>query len=76
MTLGQHFIFFITYKWAQCAKVLVPGKSFLSSLMFKVSLPVLNARVGSCLKQSHYIRLEKLARNKHSGLQCPFVSYE
>ncbi len=34
MTLGQHFIFLKTYEWAQCAKVLVPGKSFLPSLMF------------------------------------------
>jgi hypothetical protein len=30
---SQHFIFFVTYEWAQKAKVLVTGEPFQSSIM-------------------------------------------
>ncbi len=41
---SQHFIFLVTYKWAQYARVL------------------------------HYIKLERVAMDKHSSLLDPFVS--
>jgi hypothetical protein len=43
---SQHFIFFVTYEWAQQARVF------------------------------HYIKLERLAKDEHSSLLCPFVSYK
>jgi len=34
LVLYQHFIFFVTYEWAQYSSVFVPGKSFKTSLMY------------------------------------------
>ncbi len=35
---SQHLIFFVTYEWAQWAKVFVPGKPFRPSVMLHSSL--------------------------------------
>ncbi len=56
--------------------VFAPGRPFQPSVMFAgKARSLLYGRGGSCLSRKHYIRLEKLAKDKHSSLFYPFVSY-
>ncbi len=48
----QHFIFFLTYKWAQQARVIVPGKPFQPSLMFLSKARAYHSEVPSTLEQA------------------------
>jgi hypothetical protein len=79
---SQDFIFFVTYEYgSKKPKVFVLGKPFHASLMFvgKFGAYPSEAPFHSslvCFAHNHYTSLEGLARNKHSSLFGPLVSYK
>ncbi len=75
--MTQHFIFFVTFEWAQKARVFVPGKPFESILMFaskarvypsEASFGCYTLRKASGLACIQKTKLERPVRDKHSTL--------
>jgi hypothetical protein len=51
-------------------------KSFITLAPEQITFQALHFTVGSDLSYKHYTRLEWHAKDQHSGLFFPFVSYE